>query len=499
MLDVLHDIIAAPKRFQNYIAGELRGAQDGSIIERESPAHGKVVSIYPKSKTSDVEDAIDVARASFDGGEWGFRYGDERAAMLGAVAQMIRDDVEELALIETLETSKPLAVSRGEVLFAASLWDYAAAAARTLHGDSHNNLGPQMMAMILREPIGVVGIIAPWNILLLILSERLPFALAAGCSVVAKPSEFTSGTSLKLGEYLKAAGLPAGVCNILAGHGDPVGQAILDSDKVDMVAFTGSTGVGRRAIAASAGNIKKLSLELGGKSPSVVFADCDMDAAIDGVLKAANVNMGECCIAGSRLLVEESISDAFTARLADRIKDIQVGDPFDPESRIGAIINQRQFDQIKSYVEIGVQEGANLVCGGDLTEHSGLYFPPTVLANVRPEMRIAQEEIFGPVLSVMTFKDTAEAIKLANSTDYGLAAYIWTNDLSNALYCSRHIQAGRVWINAALDGFPELPLGGFKRSGNGRETGRYGIEEYTELKTVHMHMGTQSERWVTDT
>lgn len=355
------------------------------------------------------------------------------------------------------------------------------------------------MAMILREPIGVVGIIAPWNFPLLILSERLPFALAAGCSVVAKPSEFTSGTSLKLGEYLMAAGLPAGVCNILAGHGDPVGQAILDSDKVDMVAFTGSTGVGRRAIAASAGNIKKLSLELGGKSPSVVFADCDMDAAIDGVLKAANVNMGECCIAGSRLLVEESISEAFTRRLAARIKDIMVGDPFDPASRIGAIINQRQFDQIKSYVEIGVQEGAELVCGGDLTGYDGLYYPPTVLANVRPDMRIAQEEIFGPVLSVMTFKDRAEAIKLANSTDYGLAAYIWTNDLTNALYCSRHIQAGRVWINAALDGFPELPLGGFKRSGNGRETGRYGIEEYTELKTVHMHMGRQSERWVTDT
>lgn len=498
MLDMLNKIIVIPKRFKNYIAGELRDAQDGSVIERESPAHGAVVSIYPRSSTSDVEAAIEAARKSFDAGEWAFRYGGERATLLSTVAQMIRENVEELALIETLETSKPLAVSRGEILFAASLWDYAAGAARTLHGDSHNNLGPQMMAMILREPIGVVGIIAPWNFPLLILSERLPFALAAGCSVVVKPSEFTSGTSLRLGEYLKAAGLPAGVCNILAGHGDPVGQAILDSDKVDMVAFTGSTGVGRRAIAASAGNIKKLSLELGGKSPSVVFADCDMDAAVDGVLKAANVNMGECCIAGSRLLVEESIGDEFNQRLAQRLKDLKVGDPFDPASRIGAIINQRQFDQIKSYVAVGIHEGASLVCGGDLTGYEGLFFPPTILADVRPEMRIAQEEIFGPVLTVMTFKDRDEAIKLANSTDYGLAAYIWTNDISNALFCSRHIQAGRVWINAALDGFPELPLGGFKRSGNGRETGRYGIEEYTELKTVHMHMGLQSERWVTD-
>ena len=498
MSDAVQQAFADPKRYQNFIDGAFVDASDGATLERESPAHGRVVSIYAAATKGDTEAAISAARGSFDSGAWAYAYAGDRAAVLRAVAQKIRDNVEELALVETLESSKPIGVSRGEVMFAAELWDYAAGQARGLHGDSHNNLGPDMMGMVLREPIGVVGIITPWNFPLLILSERLPFALGAGCSVVVKPSEFTSGTSLMLAQYLVEAGLPKGVCNILAGDGATVGQAIIDSDDVDMVAFTGSSRVGKMAIKASAGNIKKLSLELGGKSPSVVFADCDIDAAIDGVLKAANVNMGECCIAGSRLLVEDSIADAFQAKLAARLEDLKMGDPFDPTSRIGAIINDRQYAQISSYVEIAKQEGATVVCGGDPDAYDGLFFPPTIIADVRPEMRVAREEIFGPVLVMMTFQDRDEAIKLANATDYGLAAYVWTQDLANALYCTRHIKAGRVWVNSALDGFPEMPLGGFKQSGNGRETGRYGIEEYTELKSVHLQMGTQKERWVTD-
>lgn len=498
MSEVVEKIFANPRRYQNFIDGAFLDASDGATIERESPAHGKVVSIYAAASRSDTMAAIAAARRSFDDGGWAYSYGGDRAAVLRAVAQKIRDNVEYLALVETLESSKPLGVSRGEVMFAAELWDYAAGQARGLHGDSHNNLGPDMMGMVLREPIGVVGIITPWNFPLLILSERLPFALGAGCSVVVKPSEFTSGTSLMLAKYLVEAGLPKGVCNILAGDGATVGQTILDSDDVDMVAFTGSSRVGKMAIKASAGNIKKLSLELGGKSPSVVFADCDIDAAVDGVLKAANVNMGECCIAGSRLLVEDSIAEAFQAKLAARLADLRMGDPFDPTSRIGAIINDRQYAQISSYVDIAKDEGATVVCGGDPDAYDSLFFPPTIISDVRPDMRVAREEIFGPVLVMMTFQDRDEAIKLANATDYGLAAYVWTQDLANVLYCTRHIKAGRVWVNSALDGFPEMPLGGFKQSGNGRETGRYGIEEYTELKSVHLQMGTQKERWVTD-
>ncbi len=496
MLSKAERVFETPTRYRNFIAGEFVDASDGEVISRESPAHGRVVSHYPASTRADADAAIAAARKSFDAGQWAFSYGGDRARILREVARQIRENADELALVETLESSKPLDAAHGEVMFAAELWDYAAGASRMLSGDSQNNLGEAMLGVVLREPIGVVGIITPWNFPLLILSERLPFALAAGCSAVVKPSEFTSGTALMLGRYLKEAGLPDGVCNIVSGTGDPVGQAILDSDDVDMVAFTGSTRVGRAAIAASAGNIKKLSLELGGKSPSVVFADCDLDAAVDGVIKAATINMGECCISGSRLLVESPIAEAFQNRLAERLRDLRMGDPLDPSSRIGAIINQAQFDRIAALVRDGVKDGARIVCGGDPENHTGLFYPPTILAGVTSGMRVAHEEIFGPVLSVMPFETLDEAIALANDTVYGLAAYVWTNDLSTALDCSRRIRAGRVWVNAALEGFPELPLGGFKQSGNGRETGRYGVEEYTELKSVHLQIGRQTERWV---
>ncbi len=496
MLSKAERVFETPTRYRNFIAGEFVDASDGEVISRESPAHGRVVSHYPASTRADADAAIAAARKSFDAGRWAFSYGGDRARILREVARQIRENADELALVETLESSKPLDAAHGEVMFAAELWDYAAGASRMLSGDSQNNLGEAMLGVVLREPIGVVGVITPWNFPLLILSERLPFALAAGCSAVVKPSEFTSGTALMLGRYLKEAGLPDGVCNIVSGTGDPVGQAILDSDDVDMVAFTGSTRVGRAAIAASAGNIKKLSLELGGKSPSVVFADCDLDAAVDGVIKAATINMGECCISGSRLLVESPIAEAFQNRLAERLRDLRMGDPLDPSSRIGAIINQAQFDRIAGLVRDGVKDGARIVCGGDPENHTGLFYPPTILAGVTSGMRVAREEIFGPVLSVMPFETLDEAIALANDTVYGLAAYVWTNDLSTALDCSRRIRAGRVWVNAALEGFPELPLGGFKQSGNGRETGRYGVEEYTELKSVHLQIGRQTERWV---
>ncbi len=496
MLSKAERVFETPTRYRNFIAGEFVDASDGEVISRESPAHGRVVSHYPASTRADADAAIAAARKSFDAGRWAFSYGGDRARILREVARQIRENADELALVETLESSKPLDAAHGEVMFAAELWDYAAGASRMLSGDSQNNLGEAMLGVVLREPIGVVGVITPWNFPLLILSERLPFALAAGCSAVVKPSEFTSGTALMLGRYLKEAGLPDGVCNIVSGTGDPVGQAILDSDDVDMVAFTGSTRVGRAAIAASAGNIKKLSLELGGKSPSVVFADCDLDAAVDGVIKAATINMGECCISGSRLLVESPIAEAFQNRLAERLRDLRMGDPLDPSSRIGAIINQAQFERIAALVRDGVKDGARIVCGGDPENHTGLFYPPTILAGVTSGMRVAREEIFGPVLSVMPFETLDEAIALANDTVYGLAAYVWTNDLSTALDCSRRIRAGRVWVNAALEGFPELPLGGFKQSGNGRETGRYGVEEYTELKSVHLQIGRQTERWV---
>lgn len=490
------DAIANPFREPMWINGEAREASNGAVIEREYPAGKGVISIAPAATAQDTQEAIAAAEARFEIGDWADLYGGEKAKVLSRVAAYIRRDAEELAILETLETGKPIASSRAEVEGSADLWDYAAGLARSLHGDSYANLGPDMLGMILRQPIGVVGIVTPWNFPLLIASERIPFALAAGCSVVVKPSEFTSGTTLRLGRYLKEAGLPDGACNILSGTGAEVGQTLLDHPKVRMISFTGSTRVGEIVMHAAAASKKKLSLELGGKSPSVVFADCDIEAAVDGVLKGSNFNAGQCCIAGSRLIVEDSIADDFLARLAERAKSIRAGCPFDPATTIGAIVNEAQFDQIDRFVTSAKAAGAAPLTGGQGSKAEGMFYEPTIIEGVSADSPLAQQEIFGPVLSVFRFKSVDEAIALANGTEYGLAAYIWTNDLRVAMKCARKIEAGRSWVNAAIAGLPELPLGGFRQSGVGRETGRFGVDEYCEMKSLHLFHGEQKERWV---
>lgn len=490
------DAIAAPFRETMWINGQPRQASTGEVIEREYPAGKGVISIAPAGTADDVREAVAAAQTRFAAGDWAESYGGDKARVLSAVAACIRRDAEELAVLETLETGKPLASSRAEVEGAADLWDYAAGLARTLHGDSYANLGPDMLGMILRQPIGVVGIVTPWNFPILIASERIPFALAAGCSIVVKPSEFTSGTTLRLGRYLKEAGLPDGACNIVSGTGAEVGQVLLDHPLVRMISFTGSTRVGEIVMHSAAATKKKLSLELGGKSPSVVFADCDLDAAVDGVLKGSNFNAGQCCIAGSRLIIEDSIADRFLARLIERAGDIRVGDPFDPTVTIGAIVNEAQFDQIDRFVTDARDAGAATLIGGSGSKDAGLFYAPTIIEGAPADSALATQEVFGPVLSVFRFTTMDEAIALANGTDFGLAAYIWTNDLRQAMACARRIEAGRTWINAAIAGLPELPLGGFRQSGIGRETGRFGVDEYCEMKSVHVFHGVQTERWV---
>ncbi|WBU53062.1 aldehyde dehydrogenase family protein [Paracoccus sp. SCSIO 75233] len=480
-----------------WINGVARDARNDEVIERETPAAKGVVTIAPRGTAEDAEDAIAAAEAQFLSGEWAESYGGDKAKILAGVAACIRRDAEELAYLETLETGKPLKASLGEVEGSADLWEYASGLAPTLHGDSYSNLGPDRMGMILRQPIGVVSIITPWNFPLLIASERIPFALAAGCSTVVKPSEFTSATTLRLGEYLKECGLPDGACNIVSGHGHDIGQVMIEHPSVRMVSFTGSPRVGKIVMHAAAETTKKLSLELGGKSPSVVFADCDMEAAIDGVLKGSNFNAGQCCIAGSRLIVEDKIADQFLEKLIVRAQDLKVGDPFDPQTAIGAIVNEAQFDQIDRYVSAARDSGASILMGGEGDTSNGLFYQPTIIANAPSDSPIAQEEIFGPVLSVFRFKTIQEAIKLANSTNFGLAAYIWTNDLNTALSCGRRIEGGRVWVNAALQGIPEMPLGGYRGSGIGRETGRFGVDEYCEMKSLQINHMPQAERWVT--
>jgi len=479
-----------------YIGGEFTDGASGDTTTRHSPAHGTAVAQWPSGSAADAQRAIAAARRAFDAGPWPHLSAGERATVLFKVADLIEQCAAEFGLIESLETGKPITQAIGEIKGAVDVWRFAAGAARVVKGDAHNNLGDRVIAMVLREPVGVVGLITPWNFPFFILAGRLRFSLAAGCTVVVKPSEATSGTTLKLCELLHKAGLPAGVVNVVTGRGSVVGQCLLDSDQVDMVSVTGSIATGRKAIAASAGSIKKLGLELGGKNPHIVFADANLDEAADGVAFGMAFNAGQCCVGGSRLVVERSIAAEFTEKLAGKMRRIRVGDPLDEQTQVGALFDEAHMEKVLSYVEDGVRMGARIVCGGARTDDQNGYFvQPTLMTDVRPEMPLVREEIFGPVLAVVPFDTFDEALKIANDSVFGLSASIWTQDLTKALRAMRKVQAGRVWINTTLDNGPETPLGGVKQSGLGREAGLAGIEEYTELKTAHINLHPRV-RWI---
>jgi betaine-aldehyde dehydrogenase len=485
-----------PYHYQMLIDGRWVEAQGEERFARESPAHGITVGDYPLAGEADVDAAVAAARRAFDEGLWPRMRGAERARLLQRVAEAIRSAAEDLATIEVLESGKPIAQARGEMESTADLWSYAAALARTIHGDSYTSLGDDMLGLMIREPIGVVAMITPWNFPLLIVSQKLPFALAAGCTAVVKPSELTPGTTLRLGQILQEAGLPVGVVNIITGYGKPVGARLAAHPDVDMISFTGSTPVGRSVVAASAGNLKKVALELGGKNPQIVFADADLEAALDATVFGVLFNMGECCNSGSRLLVQRSIADEFSAAVIERACMIPVGDPLDARTKVGAIVNDQQLGKILSYVESAQREGAALQTGGArLATDRGRFMQPTVFTGVAPTMQIAREEIFGPVLSVLTFDTPAEAVRIANSTLYGLSAGVWTRDIDTAFQVGRGVRAGTIWINSFMDGYPELSFGGYRESGLGRELGRFAIEEFTELKTLQVHLGPRTNWW----
>lgn len=485
-----------PVRYQMLIDGQWVEAQGGRRYRRESPAHDIPVGDYPLADAADTDHAVDAARHAFDDGPWPHMAGAERARILARVAAAIRAAAEDLAYIETLESGKPIAQARGEMESTAGLWEYAAALARHIYGDTYNTLGHDMLGLILREPIGVVGMITPWNFPLLIISQKLPFALAAGCTAVVKPSELTPGTTLRLGKILQECGLPDGVVNIITGDGVPAGARLAEHPAVDMLSFTGSTTVGKRIIAASAGNLKKVELELGGKNPQIVFADADLEAALDAVVFGVYFNAGECCNGGSRLLVQRSIADDFLARVVERAGAVPVGDPLDEGTKVGAIVNAAQMDKILGYIEEGRREGAQLrLGGGRLRTERGRFIEPTVFSGVTPAMSIGREEIFGPVLSAIAFDTVDEAIGIANGTMYGLSAGVWTRDIDTAFRVGRRVRAGTIWVNTFMDGYPELSFGGYKESGLGRELGRAAIDEFTEIKTLQVHLGPRTNWW----
>lgn len=492
-----------PPTFQGRHLIDGAWVESAETFERVSPSLGKVVSVSSKAGKTETEAAIASARKAFDSGVWSRASGKERAAVLLKVAEGIEENVERISVLETLESGKPISQSRGEVSGAADLWRYAAALARTSHGDSHNTLGEDMLGVVVKEPIGVVSIITPWNFPFWILSQKLPFALAAGCTVVVKPSEVTPSSTVMMGELLLEAGLPAGVCNIVLGYGEPVGSLMTTHPEVDMVTFTGSTAVGKRITEASADTLKKVALELGGKNPQVIFPDADLEDAADAVVFGIYFNVGQCCNSSSRIIVHKDIADAFRDRVVELSRKVAFGDPLDPTTQVGAIVTRDHLQKIDSYVADARASGARIDLGGQELAVDGLdgqFYGPTVVSDLTPDMAIARDEVFGPVLSILTFETMEEALRLVNDTDYGLSAGCWSENIHTCLEFARGAKAGTVWTNTWMDGYPELAFGGFKQSGQGREIGSYGFEEFLEVKSLVMRVGRNSrEPWVKKT
>ena len=481
--------------YQHLIDGKSIESKSGARFERVSPAHDKTVGTYSDGAVEDVDLAIQSARRAFDSGAWPKLSGAQRARHLRKVAELIERDLEKIALIEVLESGKPISQARDEIKSSAELWYYAATLSQHSYGDAHNAIGEDYLGMVIREPIGVVGVITPWNFPFLIASQKIPFAIALGCTVVVKPSQLTSGTTVVMAELVREAGIPDGVMNVVTGKGS-VGARLAEHPDVDMITFTGSTQIGKKVMAAAAGTVKKVELELGGKNPQIVMADADLDSAVDAVVFGVYFNQGECCNSGSRIIVQDTIADEFLARVVNRSKQVKVGDPLDPDVLVGAIASDDQMQTIERYVQEGLQSGAKLELGGNkLQTNAGRYFSPTVFAGVSENMSIAKEEIFGPVLSVLKFADLDDAVRIANSTLFGLSSGIWTSNVTAAMKFAKAVRSGTVWVNCWMDGFPEMPFGGFGESGIGRELGRQAIQEFTETKTIAIHTGTR-RMWV---
>jgi betaine-aldehyde dehydrogenase len=478
-----------------FVDGAWHGAGDRKMLERVSPGHGVPVSSIVLCSAADVDNAVAAARTAFED-VWCETPGAQRGRILIKAAQGIRDRLDEMAYWETLETGKPISQAKDEIEAAADHYEAAAGMARMITGETHNSYGEGMMGLVTKQPIGVVALITPWNFPFIVLAERLPFILAAGCSVILKPSELTSTTSLIFADILAQAGLPKGVYNVVTGTGPEVGEAMSTHMDIDMISFTGSTAVGERVLVASKSNLKKVGLELGGKNPQIVFADANLDDAADGVAFGLCFNAGQCCVSGSRLIVEASVAKEFMDKLVDKLSRVKIGDPLDPDTQMGAIVTPQHYQKILGYIEKGKAEGASLYIGGTtISPSGGEFILPTVFSGVTDDMAIARDEIFGPVLSATTFETVEEAISIALDTEYGLAASVWSKNIDKALGVIRKMRAGRCWVNTTIIGGPEQPMGGFKRSGNGHECGMVGIEEYMETKSIHVALGDR-EHWV---
>ena len=470
-----------------FIDGEWVDAETGQTIDVINPATGMVIAKVQAAGPGDVDKAVKAARKAFESGAWPAMNGTERAKLLWKLADAIEANSEEIGLVESLDNGMPLMMARfGAALGSANNIRYNAGWAGKVLGETIDGHATNRHIYTLKQPVGVVGAITPWNFPLPMEVAKIAPALAAGCTVVLKPAELTPLTAIKLAHLIQEVGFPPGVVNILTGYGDPAGKALVEHPGVDKISFTGSTATGKWIVQASAGNLKRVSLELGGKSPVLIFPDADLEKAIPGAAMGVFGNAGQVCVAGSRLYVHKDIFDKVVDGVSAMAKNLKVGPGTDPETQMGPLISQKQLDRVSGYIESGREEGAEVVVGGARSGNQGYFMQPTVLAETNRTMKVVREEIFGPVVCAMPIDDNdiERIAKTANDTTYGLAAYIWTRDMSVALKLAKKLQAGTVSINGSAGIDPAVPFGGFKQSGWGRENGYEGAEHFYETKTV---------------
>jgi betaine-aldehyde dehydrogenase len=488
-------VLSAPgiRRYTQLVSGVWTPPGSQSVI-RTDPATQEPVGEYYMASSAAVFAATGAAKAELVSGFWSGMTGAERGRVLLKWATLIRENHYMLAGIEAREVGKPIRVALADIAGVADITEYAATLAFDIQGGAYDKINGRDLAVIMREPVGVVAAIVPWNFPAIVYSQKVPFALAAGCTVVVKPSELTPGTAFELSLLAHKAGVPGDALHVVMG-GPEVGRELTTHPDVAMVTFTGSTAVGSQIAAAVAPLHKRFALELGGKGGAIVLGDANLDDALDGVLFGAFNNQGETCCADTRLILQDSIADTFVSRLSARCNALVVGDTLDPRTDIGPMVSQAHFERVLSFIDEGLREGANLAAGGRASGEGlakGYFIRPTVLDQVQPSMRVFKEEIFGPVLTVTRVKTFEQALEVANDTDYGLASSVWTKDIDKAISAGRALRSGSVWVNTTLDGAPQLPFGGFKASGLSREKGRAGLDEFLTTKCLHIHVGDRA-------
>ncbi|QQE81125.1 5-carboxymethyl-2-hydroxymuconate semialdehyde dehydrogenase [Alicyclobacillus sp. SO9] len=478
------------KPVQHYIDGEFCDSISGKTFKTVNPTTNEVITTAAEGFSEDIDKAVRAANRAFREGPWAEMKTKDRAELMRTIAAGIESNSEELSYLETLDTGLPISQTKGQAARAAANFRFFAEMISRMTGESFP-VDDTFLNYTTMKPVGVAGLITPWNTPLMLASWKIAPCLATGNTAVLKPAEWSPLTAAKLASILDAAGVPKGVFNVVQGYGETAGAALVAHEDVKLISFTGETTTGKEIMRNGADTLKRFSMELGGKSPVVVFADADLDRAVDAVVFGIYSLNGERCTAGSRLLVERSIKDEFERRLQERVEKIKIGDPFHPDTEVGALIHKDHYDRVTNYIQIGQKEGARVLAGGsrprDMSQ--GNFLSPTLFVDVTNDMRIAQEEIFGPVLVSIPFDSEEEAVKLANDVNYGLASYVWTTDLTRAHRVSQQIEAGMVWINSQNVRDLRTPFGGAKMSGIGREGGHYSFEFYTEQKTIHLAMG----------